>query len=291
MLYLTLRQYSYIVAVAEEGSLTAAATVLHVSQPSLSVAITRVEDRLGQRIFVRGKGTAIAITPFGHRLVEQARHLLLLACDIEKGSEAETPFVLSCFEDIAPWYLAPALEALKAAFPAMTFRGEEGRFTDLASGLAEGRADLVISYDLGFGSEFERLKLKDVAPVAFVSADHPFAAAGSLELHQLAGCQLILFNEDLSMSHMRDLFTQLGLEMQVAHKTTSLEMMRSLAAHGAGVGISYSKPPVDISYDGKPLVTVPITTPQAVAEIVLIWSGLSKTHPQRAEIVDVLASL
>jgi DNA-binding transcriptional LysR family regulator len=291
MLYLTLRQYSYVVAVAETGSLTAAAIVLHVSQPSLSVAITRVEDRLGQQIFLRGKGTAIVITPFGHRLVRQARQLLQLAHDIETGSESETPFVLSCFEDIAPWYLAPALETLKAAFPAMTFRGEEGRFANLISDLAEGRSDLAISYDLGFGGDFKRLKLKDVAPVAFVSADHPFAAARTLELHQLADCQLILSTEDLSMAHMQDLFTQLKLEMQVAHKTTSLEMMRSLAAHGAGVGISYSKPPVDISYDGKPLVTVPITTPQAVAEIVLIWTGLSKTHPQSAEIVDVLASL
>ena len=47
MLYISLRQYEYIVAVAEAGSLTRAAEHLNVSQPSLSVAITRVEERLG----------------------------------------------------------------------------------------------------------------------------------------------------------------------------------------------------------------------------------------------------
>ena len=52
MLYISLRQYEYIVAVAEAGSLTRAAEHLNVSQPSLSVAITRVEERLGALLFL-----------------------------------------------------------------------------------------------------------------------------------------------------------------------------------------------------------------------------------------------
>ena len=109
MLYITLRQYQYVVAVADAGSLTGAAAILHVSQPSLSVAITRVEVKLGHQVFIRGKGATIALTPFGHRFVEQARDLLLAATAIEQFSDAARPFVLGCFEDIAPWYLTKAL--------------------------------------------------------------------------------------------------------------------------------------------------------------------------------------
>ena len=52
MLYITLRQLEYVVAVARAGSLSEAAKTLGVSQPSLSVAITQVEDRLGLKLFI-----------------------------------------------------------------------------------------------------------------------------------------------------------------------------------------------------------------------------------------------
>ena len=289
MLYNTLRQYEYIVAVAEAGSLTAAGGLLRVSQPSLSVAITRVEQRLGQPVFVRRKGASIEVTPFGHRIVENARELLRMAAEIERGSDTARPFVLGCFEDIAPWYLAPALEKLKACFPTMTFQGLEGRFSSLATDISEGRADIVISYDVGFGEKLERRKIREIAPVAFLSTDHPLSVQSSVELEQLADHPMVLSTEDLSEGYFRNLFDELRLAPNVAQRATSLEMMRSLAAHGVGVGISYSRPPSDISYDGKPLVTLPITTPEATADIMLLWSGLSEHDFRFSEILDTLA--
>ncbi len=112
MLYLAIRQYEYIVGVADTGSLTNAAEQLNVSQPSLSVAITRVEQQLKGTIFLRGKGSAIEITPFGHRFITKARVLLTLATELEQDQDAAQTWVLGCFADIAPWYLAPALKRL-----------------------------------------------------------------------------------------------------------------------------------------------------------------------------------
>lgn len=65
--------------------------------------------------------------------------------------------------------------------------------------------------------------------------------------------------------------------------------MRSLAAHGFGIGISYSCPPGDISYDGRPLVTVPISTPEAATQIVLLWSRLREPDPNFSQIVELLS--
>jgi DNA-binding transcriptional LysR family regulator len=291
MLYITLRQYQYVVTVADAGSLTDAACVLHVSQPSLSVAITRVEERLGRVIFIRRKGAAIILTPYGHRFVEQARDLLQAAIATENSSDDARPFVLGCFEDIAPWYLTKALANLRAQFPAMTFQGREGRFSDLAVDIAEGRVDLAISYDIGFDDSFNFQKIKEVAPVAFVSTENPFAALPSIELHQLNGQPLILSAEELSLGYIRRLFDELDVNLNVVHKTASLEMMRSLAAHGAGVGISYSNPPTDLSYDGQPLVTVPISTPDALADIVLIWTNLVEPDPKTTAILRAIVSI
>lgn len=289
MLYNTLRQYEYIVAVAEAGSLTDAASLLHVSQPSLSVAITRVEQKLGQQLFVRRKGAPIQITPFGHLIVGKARDLIHLASEIELGPEEAPPFVLGCFEDIAPWYLVSSMERLKASFPLITFEGREGRFSNLAADLAQGRADLVISYDIGFEGKYERRKIKEIKPVAFLSVDHPLSTQPSIEIEELTNYPLILSTEDLSVGFIRSLFDKSRQTPDIANRATSLEMMRSMAAHGVGVGISYSYPPSDISYDGRPIVTVPISSPQASADIVLLWSTLREIEPQFSEILAVLS--
>ena len=69
MLYMTLRQMEYVVAVARGRSLSEAAVQLNVSQPSLSNALTQVEARLGHRLFRRRKGTATTLTPEGEVFV------------------------------------------------------------------------------------------------------------------------------------------------------------------------------------------------------------------------------
>lgn len=289
MLSITLRQYEYIVAVAEARSVTAAAARLHVSQPSLSVAISRVEEILGERIFLRRKGSVIVVTPFGHRLVERARDLLALAQEIEKASDANRPVVVGCFEDIAPWYLAPILDVLQRQVPAQAFRGQEGRFASLSRDLAEGKADVALSYDIGFEGRFERLKLRSVVPVAFLPQGHPLSDQPSLTLEQIAEHPLILSSEGLSVGYIQSLFDALNLAPRIAHRASSLELMRSFAAHGMGIGISYSNPPGHISYDGGALVTLPISSPSAAADLFLFWSGSRAQSPDLQPIVQAIA--
>ncbi|WP_341864201.1 LysR family transcriptional regulator [Gymnodinialimonas sp. 57CJ19] len=289
MLYLTLRQYEYIIGIAEAGSLTKAAATLNVSQPSLSVAITRVEARLGAAIFARGKGASITITPFGHGLIANARKVLDMATAIERKQDAQPIFTLGCFEDLAPWFLAPAMATLSKRFPETSFKSAEGRFASISSDLAEGRMDLAICYDVGFDAAFQRRVIKSAQPVAFLSPDNPLSDRASLELDEVARHPVILFSEGRSDAHMRDLFAQEHLAPTVCQQVTSLELMRSLAAYGGGIGISYARPPSDITYDGKPLVTIPIVTPAARSDIVLVWSALRERDAQFDAIVDMLS--
>jgi DNA-binding transcriptional LysR family regulator len=290
MLSITLRHYEYIVGVADAGSLTKAAVHLNVSQPSLSVAITRVEQILGSPIFVRGNGAALKITPYGHRFLESARLVLALAAKTEKKQETVPKFVLGCFDDLAPWHLATALKRLGASFPDIEFRGIGGGFAYLERDLAEGRIDLAISYDIGFDKTFNRHAIKQVLPVAFLCVDHPLADNSSVELATLLDYPLLLSSEELSERFMRNLFEQMQLSATVRQTVASLEMMRSLAAHGMGIGISYSRPPSDLSYDGTALVTVPISTPAAAADIKLIWSALREPEPLFDDIMRVLTT-
>ena len=63
------------------------------------------------------------------------------------------------------------------------------------------------------------------------------------------------------------------------------------AANGQVIGISYSSPQTSASYDGAPLVTIPIANPEAMALVVLSWSRLSETDENFAQICDQIVKL
>jgi DNA-binding transcriptional LysR family regulator len=282
MLYITLRQLEYAVATAKAGSLSRAAQELHISQPSLSVALTQIERRLGQRLFVRRKGGPLIVTPFAERYLAEAEALLAAARRLDDpsidGPMAGRTITLGCFQDLAPRYLAPLLARLRLALPGVDLRWRIADFETLAKDMNEGRIDLSITYDLGLDASFERTRLGPAIPYAFTAADHGIAVLESVSLARLAEEELILFEEGLSVRHMLGLFRQVGTTPRVSHRVASLEVMRSLAANRMGVGISYTVPPVELSYDGAPIAAVPIADAIAREDIILARHAALPRH-------------
>ncbi|WP_166417241.1 LysR substrate-binding domain-containing protein [Cochlodiniinecator piscidefendens] len=273
MLYITLRQMEYITAVAAADSLTEAAAHLNISQPSLSVAVTQVEQHLGQKLFLRKKGARITATEFGNSFVERAADILSQAQSLEDPRAAARHIAgrvtLGCFEDIAPLYLAPALSQLRAALPGVDVKYKIAGFSELASDMLNNTVDLAITYDLGLDASFDKQVWRDIAPSAFFARTDPMGQRPQVSLAELADCPLILFEEGLSIRHVLGLFRRIGANPRVKHRTSSIEVMRSLAAHGEGVGISYTTPPTSQSYDGQQLCNVPISDSFAAEPIIL----------------------
>lgn len=273
MLHLTLRQIEYVVSVARTGSLSAAAATLNVSQPSLSVALSQVETTLGERLFIRSKGAPLRVTMFAHQFVAEAEALLAMARRLEDPGRIQRAvngsIVLGCFEDLAPHHLAPMLRQLRLSQPGVEIVWRIADFETLARDMREGRISLSLTYDLGLDSGFNRIALAEVAPHVFVAPDHPLAGRATLALKDIAAEPLILFEEMLSNRHTLQLFRSQGLSPMVAHRVRALEMMRSLAANGEGVGISYGRPPGERSYDGARVNAIPITDRSAREPIIL----------------------
>ncbi|WP_171232635.1 LysR substrate-binding domain-containing protein [Ruegeria sp. HKCCA4812] len=292
MLYISLRQYEYICAVGRHGSLSAAAQHLNVSQPALSTALTRVEAHLGYPLFVRRRGAAMALTPQGRTFIDQAEVLLKNAARIETSvtsAPGTSRLRLGCFTDLAPFLLAPALQLLRDTFTDINLTYVAGSFEGLLNGLMDGQIDIAITYDLTMDAGFARTKLFDSRPKALMSPDHPLATTTEATLAALEGYPLILSSEGLSAQHILGLFRQNGLRPTVAHRAASLEIQRSLAAHGEGIGISYTSPPSSVSYDNKHLVSVPIANPDTAESVVLArhGTGPSDTVIEKAERVLV----
>ena len=271
MLSITLRQLEYAVAVGRAQSVTLAAAALNVSQPSLSVALAQLEAHLGKPLFLRRPGGPMAATSFGRGFLEDAERILAdLALLTQGGTTRAAPVALGCFEDLAPLILAPLLARLAVRHPDLTVTPRVGGFEALATELGRGRIDLAITYDLGLDAGFSRTEIARLSPHAVLSRDHPLTRHATLSLADLAGEPLILADQGLSFGHMHALFTRAGLTPRIAHRAASLEIMRSFAANGLGIGLSYTHPATGQSYDGRPLTTRPIADVGPGEPIVLV---------------------
>ncbi|MDB5660296.1 MAG: LysR family transcriptional regulator [Cypionkella sp.] len=259
MLSLTLRQLEYATAVARHGGVTAAAQTLNVSQPALSVAIAQLETLLQRPLFLRRAGGRLTPTAFGRGWLELAEVQLTALTRLTDPNTAAEDIRLAVFEDLAAGCLAPILNQVAQRAPQLKITPQVMDFETLSEALHKGKADLALTWDLGLQSDIARQTLARIAPHAILSPDHRLAQNPSLSLAQLAEEPLILTDQGLSLGHMRGLFAQAGLTPQLRHRTASLDLMRSYAANGLGIGLSYTNPAARLSSDGKPLVTRPIS--------------------------------
>ena len=126
---MTLNELKYIVAVARERHFGRAAEACHVSQPTLSVAVRKLEDELGVSLFERRKGD-VSLTAIGEQVVSQAQRVLEEAGNIREIAEQGRdqlagPLRLGAIYTIGPYVLPYLIPQLADAAPRMPLIVEE----------------------------------------------------------------------------------------------------------------------------------------------------------------------
>ena len=294
ILSLTLKQLRYAVAAADAGNVTQAAQSLHVSQPSISVAIAQIETHYGRKLFVRHKGEGVELTSFGASFMRDARKILDGAGKLHRlgqpAQEASGEVTLGCFTDLAPYYGPALLSQFGKAKPEITVDFRDAGFDELARQIGKGAIDLALTYDLGLGSGIERRTLVELRPYAMLSARHPLARHGSVTLADLAHHPVILTDQALSWQHIVALFNASGLEIDVAARTSSFELQRSMVANSLGVAVAYTRPRSDQSYDGRKLAIRPISDELPAQRILIAWARGQALTPAARVLRDFIKS-
>src|SRR5690348_4439848 len=144
----SLRDLEYVVAVADRASFVAAAEFCHVSQPSLSSQIRKVEAWLGAPIFERSS-RRVLLTATGARFIEQARRVLSEARLLRPSAQSpQLPFGgtlhLSAIATLGPYFFPRILKPLKAHFAKLSFVLGEGLTEVLLVGLRNGDLDAAL---------------------------------------------------------------------------------------------------------------------------------------------------
>jgi DNA-binding transcriptional LysR family regulator len=179
---MTYDQLVAFLAVAGEGTFTAASAALHKSQPAVSKLVRNLEGELGVQLFDRAQYRA-TLTDAGRLFHERAVSVIesseaLKTFGMQLGGRIE-PIVRVAVEAVTP--LAPVMQILRAAqqrYPTVRIELATERLAGAADALREGRADLAVATKLGIDAaklEFAHFRSVRILPVA--RADHPLAAA------------------------------------------------------------------------------------------------------------------
>jgi DNA-binding transcriptional LysR family regulator len=280
----TVRQLEYFVATADCGSLAKAAGLLNVAQPSISVALAKLEDQLGVQLLIRQRSQGVALTPIGRRLHADARELLKHARQLQLDAEGlgDTPrgeIQLGCFATFAPLYLPALISSFADAYPQAQIRLHEGEQDDLVAGLVAGRLEFALLYRWEIPDDLALTTLATFQPYALLPEGHPLARRRRLALRELAGEPFILLDVSPSRSFFLAVLRAAGVEPRIAFTSPSIEMVRGLVGRKRGYSVLVTRPPFDDTYDGGRVVARPLAEPTLPGELCL--ARLGRVRPTR----------
>lgn len=260
----TLRQLEYFVAVGEEGSIAQASERVNVSSPSISAAISQLEEEFGLSLFVRKHAHGLSLTQAGRQFMGQAKKVMAetealsrLAGDI--SGVVQGPLNIGCLLTFAQVLLPALRRKFEDRYPDTQVRQVEADQLSLIEQLRRAEIDLALSYDLEIPPDLEFLPLRLLPPYAMVPLDHPVAALHEVSIADLLDHPMVLLDLPLSADYFLGLFEHTGKRPRIAERTRDMAVMRSLVANGFGYALANIRPNSDLAPDGRALCFVPLS--------------------------------
>ena len=285
---MTLNELRYIVAVAQERNFGRAAQRSFISQPALSVAIQKLEEELGVRLFERAK-SEVTVTPAGERIVEQAQKVLEEAARIRDIAQAGRNQLVGLFRlgviyTVAPYLLPDLIPALNERAPQMPLEIEENLTENLEAALKTGRVDAAIIalpfQPPGIVTDF----LYEEPFQVVVPQRHRWAKRKSIEPSELSGEHAILLNVGHCFrDQVLDSCPELNRNDARVTRTNSLETIRNMVASGLGVSV-LPRDALTPKYHSRLVVPVPFARPVPSRRIALAYR---KSFPRPAAIATL----
>jgi LysR family hydrogen peroxide-inducible transcriptional activator len=245
---MTLTELRYVVAVAEKRHFGHAAEACFVSQPTLSVAVKRLEDELGVTLFERSRGE-INLTPAGERVVEQARRALAEARavkDVARASQDELadPLRLGAIYTIGPYLFPQLIPAIHELAPGMPLLVEENYTAVLSEKLKRGDLDVII-IALPFDEPGIRTQpLYDEPFVLLLPSSHPLSLQQNIDPRQLTQETVLLLGKGHCFRDQVLEFcpecapgSEQGSSLQKSLDGASLETIRMMVTSGVGITV------------------------------------------------------
>jgi LysR family transcriptional regulator, hydrogen peroxide-inducible genes activator len=279
---MTLTELKYIVAVAREKHFGHAAEACFVAQPTLSVAIKKLEDELGVTIFERG-GTEISVTPLGAQIVAQAERVLEQTASIKEiAKQNKDPlagqFRLGIIYTIAPYLLPQLVKNMIDRVPQMPLILQENFTVKLIELLRQGELDAAIMA-LPFPDHGLMVQpLYDEPFVVALPKQHPWAGRSNISAQDLKSETMLLLgnghcfrDQVLEVCPEMSRFSTTGDGIARTFEGSSLETIRHMVASGIGITVLPQASVPDMQAKDGMLRYIPFADPAPSRRVVLAW--------------------
>ncbi len=277
---MTLTELRYIVAVAREKHFGHAAEACFVSQPTLSVAIKKLEEELDVKLFERG-GSEVSVTPLGEEIVRQAQQVIEQAAAIKeiakRGKDPVAgPLRVGVIYTIGPYLLPDLVRETIASVPQMPLVLQENFTARLLDMLRTGELDCAILAEPFPDAGLAVAPLYDEPFMVAVPTSHPLAKRKSISAEELKKENLLLLGTGHCFrDHVLEVcpeyarFSSNAEGIRKSFEGSSLETIKYMVAAGMGVtvvpvlGVS-KEPQAHVSY-------IPFSDSVPTRRVVLAW--------------------
>ena len=243
---MTLTELKYIVAVAREKHFGKGADACHVSQPTLSVAIKKLEEELQVKLFERN-ANEITVTPLGEEIIRQAQSVLEQADSIrEIAKRGKDPLAgslrLGVIYTIGPYLLPDLVRQMITHTPQMPLMLQENFTVKLLEDLRNGDIDCAILAEPFPDTNLAIAPLYDEPFMAAVPSAHPLAARSSITAEEIKKeTMLLLGNGHCFRDHVLEVcpefarFSSNSDGIRKSFEGSSLETIKHMVAAGMGI--------------------------------------------------------
>ena len=257
----TLRQLQHFIAAADAGTVTAAAQAAHISQAAMSQSLNELERAVGQQLMVRTRTHGVQLTSSGKRFLADARELVARAADVQqemsdRAEELVGPLDIGIYTAVAPFWVPFLAERFIVPNPQVSVRIVEGDGKALQQQMLEGQFDAVFAHTGHLLDGVRHQVIRKGQGYALVSPSHRLAGRESVRIAEFGDDPYVLLDVPAVRENQLPKLRAGGIEPNIQWRSTSFEAVRGMVARGLGWSVLVQRPPVNISYDGLPLVPI-----------------------------------
>lgn len=290
------RALEYLVTLADVRHFSRAAELCHVSQPTLSTQIRKLEEELGVQLVERSP-RQVMLTRIGEDVVERARTVL---ADVEAmraiARRSRDPHSgtlrIGIFPTLAPYLLPHVIPGIRKRYPRLTLQLFEEKTEVVLAMLAQGKLDAGLLALPVPGESFQVKVLFEESFVLAAPEGHPLAGRKRIRLEDLEDQELLLLEDGHCLRDQAlEVCRLAGAHEKLDFHASSMETLRQMVAANTGITLMPAlsiKPPVAMTEN---LVLRPFAPPAPKRTIAMVWRKTSALGDFLEELADSFASV
>ena len=272
---MNLRHLKYFVATAESGQVSRAATLLSISQSSVTGAIRDLEAELGADLFVRS-AHGMELTDAGREFLASAREILEKLDEAKKLTQRHSTvsgvISLAATYTVIGYFLPYHLDRLAQIHPGLEIRLSELNRESIEEGLLSNRFDMAVVLTSNINNpELESEPLLRSTRRLWVPNNHPFQRKGKATFEEIAEEEYIMLTVDEAAHTTMKYWSLTNYQPKVRLRTSSVEAVRSMVANGQGVTILSDMVYRPWSLEGKRIGTATTDRDIPSMDVGLAW--------------------